>query len=418
MTNPDFMANARRGKGRYRSCNWIEGGVFLTNIEAKTCCMQNIGSEPTTLFSLSDSHGLGHRIVQRRAEIRLANQSDEAPCAGCYELQEREWEAIDHLQFVAVSGFLHCNLACSYCTSYANNPADRGGKVLDYVKEWYAEGLLKPGSSIDMGGGESTLHIEFDEIAEFAFAHGMKMRVFTNGTGVSPPLLEGLSKGLVTIVCSIDAGTPETYLQIKGKPMFHRVWSTLGRYVRQAPDPEQVIAKYIVMERNRSKDEIDAFFTEAGNAGVTRFIASINNFQNKQANGNLATLSKRAVAYILKRGRLAGSAIAADLFSPAMEAEIENLAGGDLDELASGLAKGNQETAIELSYSDSDTFSNRAKSILSARDKFIVLFASPFETHTMPRRVSTLLSEARAAGGRVRPVRSDSHEWTGVEVNF
>jgi len=124
---------------------------------------------------------------------------------------------------VAVAGFLHCNLACSYCVSYANNPADRGGKLLDKLKRWYAEGLLKPGSSIDFGGGESTLHIEFEPMAEFAFAHGMRMVVFTNATGVSPSLLQGLSTGLVTILCSVDAGTPETYRQIKGKPMFHKV---------------------------------------------------------------------------------------------------------------------------------------------------------------------------------------------------
>src|SRR5207244_9744484 len=129
-------ANAQRGKGIYRSCGWIEGGVFNANGEAKTCCMQNIGSEPSRLFKLSDSDVSGKRIVERRTEIRLANQTDKAPCGGCYDLKERDWEASDHLKFVAVAGFLHCNLACSYCVSYANNPADRGGKLLDELKRW------------------------------------------------------------------------------------------------------------------------------------------------------------------------------------------------------------------------------------------------------------------------------------------
>src|SRR5207244_1641738 len=112
--NPEFLANAQRGKGTYRSCGWIEGGVFIANDEAKTCCMQNIGSEASTLFKLSDSNVSGQRIIERRTEIRLANQTGKAPCEGCYELKEGDWEANDHLQFVAVSGFLHCNLACSY----------------------------------------------------------------------------------------------------------------------------------------------------------------------------------------------------------------------------------------------------------------------------------------------------------------
>jgi len=29
MSNPEFLANAQRGKGTYRSCAWIEGGVFI-----------------------------------------------------------------------------------------------------------------------------------------------------------------------------------------------------------------------------------------------------------------------------------------------------------------------------------------------------------------------------------------------------
>jgi MoaA/NifB/PqqE/SkfB family radical SAM enzyme len=89
----------------------------------------------------------------------------------------------------------------------------------------------------------------------------MTMLVFANGTMVSPQLLEGVSKGLARIICSVDAGTPETYRQIKGKPMFHKVWLSLAKYAAQAQNPDQVIAKYIVMERNRTRDEIDAFFT-------------------------------------------------------------------------------------------------------------------------------------------------------------
>jgi pyruvate-formate lyase-activating enzyme len=407
---------AKAGSGRYRSCAWIEEGVFVTADEVKSCCMQHIGSEPSTLFSLKDSDTSGRRIIERRYQLRLANQSAAAPCKGCYSLKEKNWEAKDYLRFVAISGFLHCNLSCTYCVSYANNPSDRGGQVLDKLKQWYDEGLLREGSFLDFGGGESTLHREFDAIAEFSFARGIRMVVYTNATGVSPPLLDGLAKGLADVVCSVDAGTSETYRQIKGRPMLDRVWASLSTYAAAATDNKSVVAKYIVMERNRSKEEIDAFFERAEKAKVKKFFASVNAFQNTQAKGELPDLSLRAIAYFLQRGREAGTALASDLFSVRMGEQVEAMAALPREALIDVLGRRNDKGALELSYSDGDTFSARAETLLQEREKFVILLPNAVDDDAVPERLQRIIARATEMGAVYRTV--PPRGWTAIEIEF
>jgi hypothetical protein len=128
--------------------------------------------------------------------------------------------------------------------------------------------------------------------------------------------------------------------------------------------------------------------------------------------------TKLAIAYVLKRERLEGTATTADLFSPEMEVEIEDFVKSDMQQIATQLTSADQKTAIELSFADSDAFSLRANSLLTMRDRFTVLFSSPCATYALPDRISELLSRARAEGGRILPVRSDSGVWTAVQVDF
>jgi coenzyme F420-reducing hydrogenase delta subunit len=242
------------------------------------------------------------------------------------------------------------------------------------------------------------------------------MLVFTNANFVSKALRQGVAKGLVTILCSVDAGTAETYRRIKGRPMLDRVWKSLAEYA--ALDRDRVTAKYIVMESNRSAEEIDEFFRRAQEAGVRSFIASANAFQNAQNDGDLPTLTKYAMAYLVKRGREIGEAKAADLFTQAMEAEIEALSQKDITELRLALAAArNHPGSLELSFSDSETFVAKAKSISDARDDFTILLSGAVSEYpaTLRRAVDTAIAQG-AVVRNVSAPKGPGH--IAVEVAF
>src|SRR5258708_5243327 len=143
-TNHEFLAAARAGSGQYRSCVWIEEGAFITKETVNMCCMQLVGSAAPVLFPVDDKPPSPDCIIAARNQLRIANQTDKAPCAGCPELREGEWQAKDYMGFIAIGGFLHCNLACSYCINYQFDPQDRGGKVVELVPEWIPQPILPP----------------------------------------------------------------------------------------------------------------------------------------------------------------------------------------------------------------------------------------------------------------------------------
>ena len=82
-------------------------------------------------------------------------------------------------------------------------------------------------------------------------------RVFTNSVRYSSAVEKFLKKGLIKIVTSVDAGTPETFKKIRGRPKFLNVFKNLRTYA--SIDPTRVTVKYIFTEDNNNKDELMNF---------------------------------------------------------------------------------------------------------------------------------------------------------------
>ena len=59
----------------------------------------------------------------------------------------------------------------------------------------------------------------------------------------SEEVKSALKKGLIKITTSIDAGTPETFKFVRGRPKFLNVFENLSRYAKV--DPKKIIIKYI-----------------------------------------------------------------------------------------------------------------------------------------------------------------------------
>lgn len=383
---------ARRGKGVYKSCAWIEGGAFISDKTVNMCCMEKIGNagSPILLDIEGGSFSAGH-ILDARKALRENNQSPQAPCDGCYELKLAQWEAKDYLEFIAVSGFMHCNLACGYCVSYHFNPQDRGGNILPVMEEWISSGFLRAGSSIDWGGGESTLHRDFESVAQLAFAHQVRMLIFSNGTGFSPALADGLSRGLATIVCSVDAGTRETYKKIKVKDAFDRVWENLERYVRIRPDLVEL--KYIVMESNCTQYELLEFMRRAVGIGARNVIVSHNTYTNAKSEGHVSEEIAFAAAYLMVNARINGlTCKLADVFSVDDGRKINELVENWQvrgRHFVESLRRTHGE--LEITFNDSETFLDRALVAYDQGEPFRIVFGHRVEIARLPHFLVALM---------------------------
>jgi len=131
-----------------------------------------------------------------------------------------------------------CNLSCNWCNA-AHILRQRNKKISKETLLQLAEFLAKWKGSPEWpagvegvciaGGGEPLLHPDIGIFIEACVRHKIEVGVVTNGTNLHK-FLEPLS--LCTWVgVSVDAGTPETYAQLKGNDMFVEVCSNIAQLV-------------------------------------------------------------------------------------------------------------------------------------------------------------------------------------------
>lgn len=176
-----------------------------------------------------------------------------AYCAGCPHLEDRPVEKDLLLKQVVFSASAHCNAECVYCTAILETELEK----LPYDAKGYGElflstlrclddnGLLDPDVKIAYAGGEISVSPVRRELTEFALAHPGYQHRFLSNCAVYD---EGIARVLARnprseVMCDLDAGTPESYLLMKGFNFFDRVVENLRRYAANG----RVILKYIVM---------------------------------------------------------------------------------------------------------------------------------------------------------------------------
>ncbi len=157
--------------------------------------------------------------------------------------------------------------------------------------------FLSPEATIAWGGGEPLLLDEFDSVYEQLASHGVRQSVATNGTVWSDALAGGLTSDGNDIVCSVDAGSSETYIGIKKRDCFETVWKNLAAYARRGT----VVAKYIFIPKNSSKREVIGFIDRAENSGVAQITWDVDAFDSETSD-SLVRLVAFARAEADRRG--------------------------------------------------------------------------------------------------------------------
>ncbi len=249
----------------YYSCEWIEYKMCV-DLNRLTFCCKPYG-ENKGFIPICDFNGGALPIdivLRRRDELREQNNSssENYPCKGCPLLLKRQWDQLPngvYFNQINISNSILCNLECTYCYTVihkdwysAIKPYDLKPVLLDVV----AKGYMVEGGRLEWAGGEPTILPGFNELFDTFLKKGCVQTVFTNAVVFSEAVEDALKQQKASVVTSVDCGTPETYLKIKGKDHFNNVWANLLRYNNAGG---AVVVKYIINRHTSSDTDVHQF---------------------------------------------------------------------------------------------------------------------------------------------------------------
>jgi len=286
----------------YPSCEWIEGGLAFNRESLHTCLIVHHRTGLPFVSAYRGGELPLETLLRVREEIRAANRhGGHSECRSCPHLKTRLWPRSSHpVTIVGIAHYAYCNINCSYCFLQTQDPASFAAGLKPYsllpaIRQLLDGGHLAPDAIIDWGGGEPTAYPEFDEILTQLLDHGTFHYLHTNGTRF-PPAVRRVPKR-VHVICSVDAGLPETYRRLKAKDYLERVWLVLEEYVRVG---SPVSLKYIVKDENCGDADLEAFVHRAARIGARELIVDIDydfpepNLEIISALGRLRALARQA----------------------------------------------------------------------------------------------------------------------------
>ncbi len=278
------------GKHARLSCEWIEHGLAFAPRSVHACCVLHHGDLgwPLLFEFQGGTFDIG-RFLSARADLAAALNTDRAlQCRSCPLLKNYPRDNGDFiLRKVNLSHFTACNLHCTYCylqkercatawwnddqqVRYGHSPVD----LLPVFRQFISSGFLSPQAEVFWGGGEPTLMPGFGDLLQLILEYGPWVTLTTNGTRFNHTLAKTPLANL-TIICSVDAGTRETYRKLKQGDQYEAVWENLADY---AAGGKTLVTKYILVPGNTDSGEIIAFLERSSRVGVHHVVLDVDAF--------------------------------------------------------------------------------------------------------------------------------------------
>lgn len=298
--SPDRIVNYEPVR-KFRSCLHLNQSVQydctgeLTFSCAKACPRVPAGENPNA-----------SALRKLRDELIKAIEEDHIPrdslCAGCDLIKEDYYPIEPKTLFVDYFRKGVCNYKCSYCSvAHEKKEQDGAGEhtVEEVISALRQEDMLGENYTLDfVTAGEPTLYPGRKEA--FKTFDGDKMAFVTNGFLFDPDLFELMNRKKVYVVCSIDAGTPETYQWIKKVDGFDRVRGNMKKYAQASVGI--VVLKYILLPGvNDVSEEIDGFINFCVETGAALAIESLDAYDVDKVTGQTIEMAKKLVRGLSKK---------------------------------------------------------------------------------------------------------------------
>jgi len=204
-------------------------------------------------------------IIEKRKEyIRMLNDDhSEMDCKNCLMVEHKSYGDIKFSQLghVDLQHYSICNLRCTYCNytrQYEHFPAQYD--ALEVLRLFSPEDVLW-NAHVDFAGGEPTLLENLDEYLEFFRTRRIRVLMHTNAVLFHQAIYDGLADGSIYwVTTSVDAGTPSTFKELRGRDRYMQVLENLSRYaVAGSKGKGMLSVKYIFCDSNCSDDDIVGF---------------------------------------------------------------------------------------------------------------------------------------------------------------
>ncbi len=253
---------------KFKICKYIPDALYVAPNEIRACCQRFFykneirgdaklidivdGVTPT----VSDLKNARQKIFN---EIQLNKKKD---CLGCnflYEVDKKP-DFDGKVNFLSIEHHSVCNLRCTYCSEVYYAGKRSKYDVYQFIEYLDQKNSFKDCKQVVWGGGEPTLDRTFEQIVkkiDKTVSPDVYHRVYTNAVRYHKAVKEFIDTGLIKITTSIDAGTPETFLKVRGRPKFFNVFENLKIYSNKIPN--HVTIKYIMTDTNSNEDELNAF---------------------------------------------------------------------------------------------------------------------------------------------------------------
>jgi sulfatase maturation enzyme AslB (radical SAM superfamily) len=314
------MQNAQENQKPGTSCRYIEGGVSFHYSSIHVCSVPHHGTGQPFVAHFDGTSFPLTRILELREAIRVENQTPEGhpACRGCALLETKSWPrsrfVFDHL---GLGNWLFCDLACSYCELQTRwlaleTRAFRPYSLLPTIRQLVSSDLLANDATIDWGGGGEPLYYrEFSSILALLLDHGTFNYIHTNGTR-SPSTVRISAPERVHVICSIDAGTRETYFRVKGRDLFEKVFANLLEWKHRG---SLVTLKYIVKTENADAADLEEFVSRAHALGPVSVILDID-FQDPEPSDAIVGALGRILDLLIQAGVAVSYGHTGDRFKP------------------------------------------------------------------------------------------------------
>jgi len=148
----------------------------------------------------------------------------------------------------------HCNLACEFCGSHGSRVQTKYPQARDYYRgqttiefniyKALIDDLVSMGTTnvTFSGKGEPLIKKDICDYIEYAKSRGLTCKLITNGTLLTPSMIEQLiNTGIDEVNISLNAGNEATYKEITGRDYFLNVTTATKTLVEKGKDREKAL---------------------------------------------------------------------------------------------------------------------------------------------------------------------------------